>query len=229
MNNWPPGTGEKPALSCHPESASGGRRCEENPLQPTLCARRTASSSGARRLGQSPVNCTASYPGKVPHPFRTTPGSAAASCWAASSKHLRERRQHLRLRLLAHPPKAPDEPRLIHRAKLVQYHLPRFATKATRNTCWIRTALPCHWRHDDGRDVSIHLIGRDYQAWSRFLISLPTVGPSATRKTSKRLTTIPTPRDPSGWQPPRRAAYHRPAPPFGGMLQPSPLAGGEAW
>ena len=47
--------------------------------------RRTASSSAARRLGQRPTNSRAFWRARHPPTFRTPAGSAAASCYAAST------------------------------------------------------------------------------------------------------------------------------------------------
>src|SRR5262245_48527221 len=73
----------------------------------------------------------------------------------------------------------PSEPRhqpgLVDRPNLVEHDLSRSSTELDADASRVRASLRGHGRDDDGPDVAIHLVGRDYDAWTR-LSYLATLG-----------------------------------------------------
>jgi hypothetical protein len=63
----------------------------------------------------------------------------------------------------------PNQPLPVHCAQLVQCSLAGFSLKAHRHASGVRTHGSGHRSNNDGLQISVHLIGRNHQAWPGLL------------------------------------------------------------
>ena len=92
---------------------------------------------------------------------------------ALRCKHFGETVQHHSLGATGNPAKFPDKTGLVNRTDLVQHDLTMDALKCARDPRGVVSSLGCHWRNDDGRNVVVHLVWRDDQAWTGLLNLMP--------------------------------------------------------
>src|SRR5215210_4220767 len=84
-------------------------------------------------------------------------------------EELSERCEHCCTCYCPDPPQPTHQSDLVHCANLVQGDLTIFFLEAARHARWVRTGARRHRRDDDRRNMTIHLVGRDDQAWPCFL------------------------------------------------------------
>jgi hypothetical protein len=75
--------------------------------------------------------------------------------------------EYLSFCLSVQPTKFSDQATTINGSQLVEYHLPVFSLKATRNPRRVCLSFGGHGRHYDGPDVMVDLVRRNDQTGPR--------------------------------------------------------------